>query len=62
VGIPVGVYIKFKRRVDHGKPLVVGLPGMGRVGYIVANYLLEVSEGFEVEAVQEGGVLQLSSV
>jgi proteasome assembly chaperone (PAC2) family protein len=51
VGIPVGVYVRFKRRVDPGKPLVVGLPGMGRVGYIVANYLLEKLGGLEVAEV-----------
>ncbi len=47
----MGVYVKFRRGVDPGKPLVVGLPGMGRVGYIVANYLLEKLGGFEVAEV-----------
>ncbi len=47
----MGAYVKFKRSVDPGKPLVVGLPGMGRVGYIVANYLLEKLGGFEVAEV-----------
>lgn len=37
----MGVYVKLRRDSLKDKVLVVGLPGMGRVGYITANYLVE---------------------
>ncbi|MEM0486955.1 MAG: PAC2 family protein [Sulfolobales archaeon] len=37
----MGVYIKLKKSNFENKVLLVGLPGMGRVGYVTANYLVE---------------------
>lgn len=34
------MYVKLKKSSFENKVLVVGLPGMGRVGYITANYLV----------------------
>ncbi|MEM2006099.1 MAG: PAC2 family protein [Sulfolobales archaeon] len=37
----MGVYIKLKKGDFENKVLLVGLPGMGRVGYVTANYLVD---------------------
>lgn len=38
----MGVYIKLRKSIPgSNKVLVVGLPGMGRVGYITANFIVD---------------------
>ncbi len=37
----MGVYVKLRRDSLRGRVLLVGLPGMGRVGYVTANYFVE---------------------
>lgn len=39
--VELGVYVRLKKDSFDGKVLLVGLPGMGRVGYVTANYLVE---------------------
>jgi predicted ATP-grasp superfamily ATP-dependent carboligase len=41
----LGVYMKLRRDLAKREALLVGLPGMGRVGYITVNYLVEKLEG-----------------
>lgn len=41
----MGVYVKLKKSVTGREALLVGLPGMGRVGYIAVNYLIEKLRG-----------------
>lgn len=41
----MGVYVKLRKSVTGKEALLVGLPGMGRVGYIAVNYLVEKLRG-----------------
>jgi len=41
----LGVYVKLRKSVTGKEALLVGLPGMGRVGYIAVNYLVEKLRG-----------------
>ncbi len=41
----MGVYVRLGKGSLKDKVLVVGLPGMGRVGYTTANYLVEKLDG-----------------